>query len=436
MTETRLPPNQRDAEESVIGSLLIDASCLSKVSFLKPDDFFSECRSIYEVCVQLNERHEKINQITVAIELNRQGKLVSSGGSAYLSTLIANTPTSLDAEHYANIVHRMSVSRRIISAASSISELGYSESPDTDGMIKQARDILSKVEAQAGIRKLDIVTPHEMGNAMLNMLQVGTPSLRWGFKELDRVTMGLYPGDYILIGARPSTGKTQLMLNAAKNIALCGKSVLFASTEMGMGPVIERYIAEQLGISVRQLRDRSFTLEQEERFMEASGTLSQLPVYYLYGSRSSDSIWRQASKMQEIYGLDVVFIDYLQLLDDCYEGGDSQNVRVSKVSKNIKSMQNDLGVPVVVASQLSRGLENRDDKAPKLQDLRDSGSLEQDADTVLLLHRPEFYVKDMERERLKGTLEILMAKNRQLGTDINFCKLKWIEAEHRYLTEG
>ena len=436
MESTRLVPHNIEAEEGVTGSLLIDGECLNEVTFLQPSDFFSETnRIIFKACRDIDARNTAIDQITVAEELERQGNLQIAGGAAYLSHLISSTPTSLDIGHYANIVHRLSLSRALISAASQIAMLGYDAAPDIENGIKQAGVIIETVKKRAGNNKLEITTPAMMSSKMLDILQHGAPSLSWGFIDLDAVTTGIYAQDYIVIGARPSVGKTEMMIETAENIGRTGKKVLFASTEMGINPVLERYIAKQLQMSIRELRKRELQPELnedvEQHYMAASVRLSELPVYYLFGKRSSDSIAMNARKMQELYGLDCIFVDYLQLLTDCYRGGrDNHSVQVGQVSHNLKAITSDLNVPVIVASQLNRLVEYRENKRPMLADLRESGDIEQDADVVFLLHRPELY-SDYEITD-KGKLEIMMAKNRQLGMAEHPVKLQWIPDRYKY----
>jgi len=350
-------------------------------------------------------------------------------------------PTSLDIEHYADIVHRLSMSRSVITAAGQIASIGYDADPDIDGSIKKIETIVTAIKARSGNRKNEIVTPADMGKKMLDMLREGEKSVEWGFIDLDDLTGGIYPQDYIVIGARPSVGKTQFMLDSAKNIALRDKKVLMVSAEMTINPIIEREISKALGISVWQYRKRNTESDdwksRETGYMIAAGNLTKTNVYYLFGRRSSDSIWDNARKMKESVGLDVIFVDYLQLLSDCYRGGrDNHSVSVGLVSHNLKAITTDLNVPVIVASQLNRQVEYRDDKHPVIADLRESGDIEQDADVVFLLHRPELYINPLEHEAeykaVKGKLSVMMAKNRQLGTASVPVILQWVDKQYRY----
>lgn len=440
MIAERLPPYSMESEEGVTGSMLIGGN-FTEIKFLKPGDFYSDQnRLIFQACFDVFKRDEAIDQITVTEELHRTGKLEEAGGAAYLSHLIANTPTSLDAPYYANIVHRLSIARQLIQSSSQIASLGYDADTDVDSVLKKAFDILDGVRKGANVNKFEVVTPAEMSTAMLDLLNKGQESLSWGFIDLDKITTGIYPQDYVIIGARPSVGKTQIMLEVAENIAMCGKKVLFVSTEMPMNPVIERHISRTLGISVRSFRERKISPDNpldektEKDYVTKAGLLNDIPIYYLFGKRSSDSIFENAQKMKEKYGLDAIFVDYLQLLTDCNKGRDNHSVAVGVVSHNLKSIGQSLNVPIVVASQLNRSLESRVDKRPMLSDLRESGDIEQDADVVFLLNRPELYPDENGQVAAadKGVLELIMAKNRQLGTGESIVKLEWRPDAFRY----
>ncbi len=431
MSEAQQVPFNIDAEEAVNGSLLIDGECLKEVQFLKPSDFFSsQNRLIFTACLECAKRYEAINIITVASELDRTRKLKDAGGAAYLSHLSGMVPTSLDAPYYAGIVHRLSIARGLINSASQIAAIGYEASPDTEGALSRATAILDTVKKEAGAMKSELVTPDMMGEKMLDMLNDGQSSISWGFADLDEVTTGIYPQDYIVIGARPSVGKTELQIEVAEKMAGQKKTVLFASTEMHINPVLERYIARALKISIRDLRKRVFDLEQQDKFMKAADAITGIPIYYLFGKRSSENIWMNARKMKEQYGLDAVFVDYLQLLTDCNKGKDNHAVQVGLVSHTLKAISQDLNVPVIVASQLNRLVEYREVKRPMLADLRESGDIEQDADVVFLLHRPELYPGFNAAD--KGVLELMMAKHRQLGQAEAPVKLQWVPQNHCY----
>ena len=427
MAETpleKLPPHDIDAEEAVNGSLLIDGGAFNKIaSLIHPTDFYTEVgRFIYTVCGTLHERREAINQITVAQELARQGKLETCGGAAYLSHLISIVPTTLDIEYYAQIVKRLSVSRRAISLAGQIAAVGYEARPDVNEGITSIVDMVNEFR-KGNVAFDDIVTPTDAGNILIDLItEYNNPrhSFSWGFSDLDDITSGIYP-ELIIIGARPGVGKTQLMLDIAEN--LTGRHIFFASAEMSIKALLERKLARELRKDIRQLRRYGLDDGNMDRVIALSAQVSEQQIYYLPKGCSSQDVYYEAKKLKDSVGLDIVFVDYLQLLSDCWRTDkENQNIRVGKACKVLKSLVNDLQVPVVVASQLNRGLEYRAEKRPSLSDLRDSGEIEQDSDVVLLLYRDE---------EKSDVLEIKMAKNRQLG-QARAITLQWVAARHSY----
>jgi len=424
----RLPPHDQDAEEAVIGSLLIDGEAIRLVAeSLKASDFYHEQnRWIYEACLPIHKRREAINQITIAQELSRQGKLEDCGGAAYLSHLISICPTSLDIEHYAAIVRRLSACRQMIALSGQLASLGYEASPDTNEMIERGIKLFDQYRKE-NVSFEELITPYQAGEEVIDLIKkYNEPghAMSWGFRDLDDITTGIYP-EFVIVGARPSVGKTQIMKDIAENVATQGKTILFASAEMSISALMERKIARELGISIQEIRRHGIPEEHMDKVIELSGQVSESRIYYLPRGVSSRDIYNQAKRMKETIGLDILFVDYLQFLNDCWATGrENQNVRVGEVCKRLKSIVNDLEIPVIVASQLSRSLEHRaeDSRKPNLADLRDSGNIEQDADVVFLLWR------DPEDDRV---LEVKMAKNRQLG-DAPAIKLIWLSERHRY----
>lgn len=419
-----LPPHDINAEEAVIGSLLIDGEAISKiVTLVHKSDFYHEPDSeIYQVCSALYERRESINQITVAQELSRLGKLELCGGVAYLSHMISTVPTSLDIEHYAQVVKRLGVSRRAIVLAERIAAVGYDAEPDINEGINKIVDMVNQFR-QENVAFEALVTPTDAANVLMDLMdEYNSPqrSFSWGFKDLDDLTSGIYP-ELIVIGARPGVGKTQLMLDIAEN--LWGKQVLFCTVEMSIKALLERKIARELRVDIKRLRRDGLDEKGMAQIVDLSGRVSEQQIFYLSKGSSSQDVYSEAKKLKESIGLDIVFVDYLQILSDCWRTDrENQNVRVGKACKVLKSLVNDLQVPVVVASQLSRHLEYRAEKRPTLADLRDSGSIEQDADVVFLLHREQD--KD-------DVLEVKMAKNRQLGP-ARAVMLQWVADRHSY----
>lgn len=432
-TENRLPPHDASAEEAVLGSLLLDGATIRQTeNLIKPEDFYIEVNQIiYQSCMELRNRHESINQVTLAHELNRVGKLESCGGSAHLGYLISICPTSLDMEHYAEIVRRMSVSRRIINMGDNIAMLGYQAEPDVNKSINKLGDILTGFRKSVTVYS-ELISPKDAGNVIFDMIgEYNQPpkSLSWGFKDLDDLTSGIFP-EFIVVGARPSVGKTQLMLDITENVVMQGKKVLFCSAEMMIKSLLERKIARELKVDIRRLRKCGLDGEFMERLTDLAGAVAEQQVYYLPQGLTSQDIYTEATKLKSTIGLDIVFVDYLQILKDCWQfGKENKNVLVGRASKVLKSLVNDLQVPVICASQLNRDVERRpeDQRRPSLADLRESGDIEQDADVVFMLYRDISNPDDV----ISNQLEIKMAKNRQLG-DAPAINLVWVSNEHHY----
>jgi replicative DNA helicase len=434
MVDRKLP-HSIEAEESVLGSLLIDGDAIRFVeNKLKPPDFYRESnRFIYNACLELRSRREKIDQITVAQELSRQKQLDDCGGTAYLSHLIANCPTSFDIEYYADIVYRLSVSRQIISFSGKISDLGYMEEPDVNRTMNQITTTLNDFKKDI-IRFDELISPKDAGNILMDMImEYRNPSKRsisYGFLALDNITSGISP-EFIVLGARPSVGKTELMLNIMINVVECGYKVLFCSAEMGIKSIMERHIARDLHLNIKDLRrNKTIDDDMEAKLMELAGKISEQQIYYMPRGISSQDIHNEALKLKNSVGLDMVFVDYLQILNDCWQmGRENKSVLVGRASKVLKSIVNDLDIPVFCASQLSREIERRseDTKKPTLADLKESGEIEQDSDVVFLLWRDIYN----QEEEVRNILEIEMAKNRQLG-NTPMIQLVWNKQYHRY----
>ena len=424
MVEKQLP-HDIEAEESLLGAILLDGKAVMRkvVNTVNTHDFYSERnRCIYQSCLNLYERREAINTITAANEIQRLGKLDEVGGAPYLSHLVSVCPTSLDAPHYARLVYRLAASRRLIETAEAIAQIGYQALPDTNETINKGQELFDRYKKENGVSDTRIVTPIQAANDLINLMgKYSEPASvpKWGFKALDGITAGVHP-EYVVIGARPSVGKTQLILDVIENLADQGKYVLLASAEMQGDQIYERKLIRELGMDLLQIRKHGIPDEIQAKVMDIAGRMSEETIYRLTGKLYFNDIYRAACELKDKGKLDVLFIDYIGALMDAYiENKDSQNVRISRISNKIQAMTHELGIPVIAASQLNRSPESRNDKQgkgqnkarkPQLSDLRDSGSLEQDADVVFLLHR-EIEADDT----LSPLLKIKMAKNRQLG---------------------
>ncbi len=419
MADERLPPRDLDAEEAVVGSLLIDGSSIYRVaSMLESIDFYhDQCRLLYSACLSLYQRNEAIDQITVAQELERQEKLAVCGGVAYLSHLIAMVPTSLDVEHYAQIVSRLAVSRRLIQASAQIEAIGYEANPNVDDSLNRAEDILFRLRHGQSAR--DFVPIQDILNKYLE----STPEppegeakpikrITTGFASLDDLLGGLGRSDLIIVAGRPAMGKSSLALNIATNAAINqGACAAIFSLEMSRESVVSRLIAGEAELDSRRVQfNRQSTIDdsrrteeeeklfevEEKRIMKAIGILSEAPIYI------DDSpmlrVVEMRSKARRLHferGIDLIVVDYLQLLQSDVRN-ENRVVEIGYISRSLKALARELDVPVVCVSQLSRAVEWRSVHRPQLSDLRESGSIEQDADVVAFIYRDEYYYTQEE----------------------------------------
>jgi replicative DNA helicase len=427
MLNESLPPHDIEAEKAVLGSLLIDSDGVFKVvTFLRPEDFFiPENQWVYDACFSLYQRNEGINQITVAHELAQKGKLDEVGGAAYLSHLVFTVPTSLHIEHFAQIVLRSAVMRRLISAGSQITALGYEADAEVDAVLSRAEDILFKVRQRQShqdfvpIRQVlghyfEETGPQPEGEEIAHILT--------SFVAVDDILGGLQRSDLIVLGARPSAGKTSLALNIARNAAVNQKAcVALFSLEMSRDAVGQRLLASEANVDSRSVRLGTYTERQERRIMEASGILSEAPIYI-----DDSPIMRvvemrgKAQRLHRERTVDLVIVDYLQLVQGTAKS-ESRVQELSDITRSLKALAREIDAPVLAISQLSRAVEWRASHKPQLSDLRDSGSIEQDADVVLFISRDEMYFNEDEWKKdhdveiepyPKGIADIIIAKHR------------------------
>jgi len=429
MAEGRVAPHDIEAEEAVIGSLLIDPDAILRVqSSLKADDFLSDTnRDIYNACFSLYQRNEVINQITVAHELMRQDKLEKVGGAAFLSHLIGSVPTSLHVEYYARIVSNTAILRRLIAAAGQIEALGYEASPDIEASLNKAEDILFQVRMRRDTRDFVPIRDalgsyfEETGSATAEregeLSSVGT-----GFAALDDFLGGLQRSDLVVLAARPSLGKTSLALNIARSAAVNQKAcVALCSLEMSREAVVQRLLSSESGVEIRKVRGGRFGELDEAKIMEASGVLSEAPIYI--DDSPQLRVLDIRSKIRRLHferKVDLIIIDYLQLIQG--EGKNETRVQeISKITRSMKALARELDAPVLAVSQLSRAVEWRASHTPQLSDLRESGSIEQDADVVLFIYRDDMYysveewskIHDIEKEPYPRSIaDIIIAKHR------------------------
>lgn len=418
-----------EAEEAVLGSLMIHPDAISRVRpFLTPADFYREKHKwIYEVLLLLHERNEPADPVMVMDELERSGRLGDVGGPAAISEIMLRVPTAIHVEHYGRIVERNAVLRRLVGAAEQIAKLAYDE---TD---KDVAEIIERAE-----QALFAVSQHRLTGAMVPLkdilgdfyemveelyMQRQPVGLQTGFTDLDRLLGGFQVGDLIILAARPSIGKTSLALSLVESAALkFGARVAFFSLEMGVEQIAQRLISSQTGIDAQRLRVGPIYEEDLERVGFAVDVLGKTQVFVDESPAISPTEMR--TKLRRViseYGLDFVVVDYLQLMSSG-RGSENRVQEISYISRMLKELARELKVPVLALSQLSRGVESRQDKRPMLSDLRESGSLEQDADVVMFIYRDEVYNKNTDRPNIA---EVIVAKHRNgpTGTvDLRFTR--------------
>jgi replicative DNA helicase len=394
----RLPPQSLEAEQSVLGALMIDRDAIIEVAdILQPGDFYRQANgTIYGAMMELWERREPIDIITVAEALERAGSLETVGGRGYLSSLAEQTPTAVFAAQYARIVERKAVLRNLISAAGRIAGIGYEDTPEVQEAIDRAEQELYAVSERrlaAGFSPLKQLL-HEAFDRLdyLHTHRGEISGVRTGFPDLDALTTGLQPSDLVILAARPSVGKTSLALNIAEYAAISNtppKSVGIFSLEMSKEQLVLRLLSSVGGIDSQRLRTGFLDEMDFVGVSKAMTALSEAPIYIDDTPNISTMELRtKARRLQAEVGLDLVIVDYLQLMQSSTTTKDANRVQeVSEISRGLKALARELKVPVLALSQLSRQPEMRESKEPRLSDLRESGSIEQDSDLVIFLWR-------------------------------------------------
>jgi replicative DNA helicase len=392
----RLPPQSIEAEQSVLGALLIDKDAVIEVAeFLRADDFYrGHHGAIYAAVLDLYERREPVDLVTVSEVLERNGHLDAVGGSAYLTSLINLTPTAVNAVHYGRIVERKAVLRNLIAAAGRIAGIGYEETADVSAAVDRAEQELfavSQKRIEAGFSPLKALL-HSAYDRLdyLHQHKGEISGVKTGFKDLDTLTTGLQRSDLIVLAARPSIGKTSLALNIAEHAAVReGKTVGIFSLEMSKEQLVLRLLSSVANIDSQRLRTGFLEEMDFTRLAPAMNNLAEAPIYIDDTPNISTMELRtKARRLQAEAGLDMLVVDYLQLMQSTIQSRDANRVQeVSEITRGLKSLARELQVPVVALSQLSRQAEMRESKEPRLSDLRESGSIEQDADLVIFLWR-------------------------------------------------
>ncbi|MFZ2154127.1 MAG: replicative DNA helicase [Candidatus Moraniibacteriota bacterium] len=419
--ELRVPPNNVEAEQSILGSLMLDKDAIVKIAdFLLPVDFYKHTHQvIFEVMLSLYENREPIDVLSISNKLDEVGKLENIGGSSYIASLVNIVPSAAHVIHYAKVVQKKAMLRRLISAADHIVEMGYSGNEDVERILDEAEQGIFKV-SQKYLKQDFIPIKSILENAFnrIDELHRDDGSLRGvpsGFTDLDKVLAGFQKSDLIILAARPSIGKTTLALDIARQVGVQAKiPVGIFSLEMSSDQLIDRMLAAQAGIDLWRLRTgklRSSGPENDfEKLNEAMGILSEAPIYI--DDTASANIMEMrtmARRLQTEHNLGLIIIDYLQLMEGRSRAGDNRVQEISEISRALKQLARELNIPIIALSQLSRQVESRSPQIPKLSDLRESGSIEQDADVVMMLYREDREKPDTPNKQI---VDVLIAKHR------------------------
>ncbi|HIZ71248.1 MAG TPA: replicative DNA helicase [Candidatus Atopostipes pullistercoris] len=421
MMGDRMPPQNIEAEQSVLGSILLQPSALiSAMEFIQANDFYRRSHQlIFQVMIELNDKNEEIDVITVANLLERSGQLEDIGGTPYLAELSNVVPTAANVEYYAKIVEERSLLRRLIQASTDIISDTYEESEEVSSLLDHAEQKILEVSERknrSGFIKISDVLRDSMEEIdQLYKNDEEITGISSGYRALDLMTAGLHEDELIILAARPGVGKTAFALNIAQNIGTStDENVAIFSLEMGATQLVNRMLCAEGTINANHLRTGKLTEEEFEKLFVAMGSLSKANIFIddTPGIRVSEIRAKSRRLMQERGGIGLIIIDYLQLIEG--SGRESRQQEVSEISRQLKKLAMELNVPVIAISQLSRSVEQRQDKRPILSDLRESGSLEQDADIVAFLYREDYYRTEEGEEEVEedNVVEVLVEKNR------------------------
>ena len=413
---TSVIPHNREAEEAVVGAVLINPEAYYDLAqFLQPDDFYIvRHRWIWEAFGRLHEKRIPLDFLTVTQELENAGQLTEIGGASYLTSLLNQVPTSLHAEAYGHMVEAASIRRRLLTSANQIATLAYNEQESVENVIEESEKSIFNVSERRLKKDVQPIAT-VLGAYYDRVLELskrpeeifGVPT---GFIDLDRMLTGLQPSDLLIIAGRPGQGKSGFLLSVAKNAALINKKhVAIFSLEMSNEQVVQRLLAQETGIDSQRLRNGKLKEEEWDLLTHATAVLGDTHIYLDDTPAITPlSLRTKCRRLHMEFGLDLIILDYIQLM-----GGDTRNENrvqeVSYISRNLKVLARELNVPVLAAAQLSRAVEQRTDKRPVLSDLRESGSIEQDADVVMFIYRPDQYEKDTAKNNVA---EIIVAKHR------------------------
>ncbi|WP_257351733.1 replicative DNA helicase [Pseudalkalibacillus decolorationis] len=438
----RTPPHNIEAEQAVLGAVFLEPEALtSATELLMPDDFYRAAHQrIFSVMVDLSEKGEPIDLVTVTSDLQDRRLLEEVGGVSYLSDLANAVPTAANIDYYGQIVEEKSLLRRLIRTATDIAANGYSREDEVEEILNEAEknilEVAQRKNTGAFISIKDVLVQAYDNIEMLQNSKGDITGIPTGFVELDRMTAGFQRNDLIIVAARPSVGKTAFALNIAQNVATkTDENVAIFSLEMGAEQLVMRMLCAEGNIDAQRLRTGHLQSEDWQKLTMAMGSLSNAGIYIddTPGVRVSE-IRAKCRRLKQEKGLGMILIDYMQLIRGNGKSGENRQQEVSEISRSLKALARELEVPVISLSQLSRGVESRQDKRPMMSDIRESGSIEQDADIVAFLYRDDYYDKESES---KNIIEIIIAKQRNgpVGTvELAFVKEynKFVNLERRH----
>ncbi len=417
-SEGRIPPQSLDAEMSLLGAVLIDDEVLANVSDrLKPQDFYdNRHEKIYDAMFRLYERHRPVDLLTLSDELSKRDELEGVGGSAYLTELTNYVPTAAHAEAYADMITQKAVRRRLIKASTDIAELGFDEEKNIQELLETAESELFSV-SDAGTKQ-DLVSLEYILTESFDRIEElhrdrgKLRGVRTGYRDLDNLTAGLQKSDLLILAARPAMGKSTFALNLAYNIASKEKqAVLVFSLEMSKEQLVDRMLAEAAGVDAWNIRTGNLSDDDFEKLSTAMGEMAEAPIF-IDDTPGLTVLEMRTKARREAHNqpLGLIIVDYLQLMSGSSRGyGDNRVQEVSEISRGLKLIARELNVPVIALSQLSRSVESRSPQIPQLADLRESGSIEQDADLVMFLYREDYYNPETDRQHIT---DLIIAKHR------------------------
>ncbi|ACB86456.1 replicative DNA helicase [Natranaerobius thermophilus] len=437
----RIPPQNIEAEQSVLGAMLLDGEAISSVTeFLRPGDFYKEAHEkIFRAVVSLAENNEPVDLVTLSEQLRNEGLLEEVGGASYLADLANAVPTAAHVHYYAKIVEEKSLLRQLISASTKIVSMSYEDPDEVDKILDEAEKLIFEVSQKTTtqdfvpVKEILMETFDNIENLYHN--QGNVTGLPTGFIDLDQRLSGFQPSDLIILAARPSMGKTTLALNMAQHVSIReSRPVAIFSLEMSKDQLVQRMLCAEANIDAHRLRTGDLTSEDWPKLTKAIGPISEAPIFI--DDTASISVMEMRAKARRLkaeHGLEAIFIDYLQLMQG-HQNPENRQQEISQISRSLKSLAKELNVPVIALSQLSRAVEQRQDKRPMLSDLLESGGIEANADVVLFIYRDGYYNSESEKPNIA---EVIVAKQRNgpVGTVELFFKNdfnKFLNTEYRY----